>query len=333
MPLTNSIFDASIPFQKRFEQVFSYQLEEVEIYRKFLNELGFSVENKIAQTPDTVPLLPVEAFRDAFVGVRGAEKPELEFRSSGTTSTGKNQRSVHRVLSSAVYRESIFRGINTFYKLDDFVILGYTPGYSENPNSSLIWMIRELINSDKTGISRFLELEKPIPQDLIKAAEKSGRKILLFGAAFGLIDMAEQFPVSLPSGSVIMETGGMKTHRREMTRSDLHKSLAAAFGLPESQVHSEYGMTELLSQAYSTGDEWFKCPHWMRVSIRNPENPLEAMADGEEGLIGITDLANLYSCSFLLTGDKGIKNGERFKVLGRYYPENLRGCNFLIDDE
>ena len=157
---------------------------------------------------------------------------------------------------------------------------------------------------------------------------------MLFGAAFGLLDLLEAGPITMPPDAYIMETGGMKTHRREMSRAQLHHRLAGGFGLDKKQVHSEYGMTELMSQAYATGNEWFATPHWMKISIRDPENPMRTLAFGEEGLIGIIDLANIYSCSFLLTGDLGImKPDETFKVLGRWKHSNLRGCNFLIDQD
>src|SRR5690606_18607462 len=141
-------------------------------------------------------------------------------------------------------------------------------------------------------------------------------RLMLFGAAFGLLDLIELSNVNLPQNTIVMETGGMKTHRREMTKTELHQQLADGFGLPKQQIHSEYGMTELLSQAYSLGDEWFESVPWMKVSIKNPQNPMEEIPHGEEGLIGVIDLANLNSCSFILTGDKGIQNESgKFQVI------------------
>ncbi|MEX2364866.1 MAG: hypothetical protein WD597_14635, partial [Balneolaceae bacterium] len=221
-----------------------------------------------------------------------------------------------------------------FYDLDDYVIWAYTPGYQENSNSSLIWMLNTLIERDYSGMSRFLELNQPLDEKEIQKIQKSGKKLLLFGAAFGLLDILERRSIQLPKDSIILETGGMKTHRREINRQQLHQLLSDGFGLPPSQIHSEYGMTELLSQAYSLGDEWFQCVPWMNVSIRDPENPMREMTAGEEGLIGIIDLANIYSCSFILTGDKGVQNESGdFQVLGRWNPQNLRGCNFLIEQD
>jgi hypothetical protein len=221
-----------------------------------------------------------------------------------------------------------------FYPIENMVVLGYTPGYNQNPNSSLIWMINALIEADTTGLSRFLPVGQPISQDLLTQIERSERSVLLFGAAFGLADLAEQHPVELPEGSIIMETGGMKTYRREMSREQLHNLLADGFAVPYESIHSEYGMTELLSQSYSLGDEWFHCPPWMRVSIRDPFNPLQEVAPGEQGLIGVIDLANWASCPFLLTGDRGLQREDgAFQVLGRWSAFHLRGCNFLLEEE
>ncbi|MCH8557714.1 MAG: hypothetical protein LAT84_07830 [Balneolia bacterium] len=308
-------------------KVFSYQYEKLMPFRVFCNELGIS-PNKV-EKGDAVPLLPVEAFRDAEISSISPEKDMLRFRSSGTTGM---KRSAHYVPDPELYRKSLHKGLHTFYPVHEFVILAYTPGYNENPESSLIWMLNELISTDETGLSRFLVPGEPISPMALDAIKASNKRILLFGAAFGLIDLAEKFPVSLPSDSIIMETGGMKTHRREMSRDELHKTLASAFTLDPSQVHSEYGMTEMLSQAYADGTGWFRCPGWLKISVRNPQNPLEEVPAGKEGLIGIIDLANVHSCSFILTGDKGVqKEDGRFQVMGRFVPENLRGCNFLID--
>jgi hypothetical protein len=170
--------------------------------------------------------------------------------------------------------------------------------------------------------------------DEIGRITASGKKLMLFGAAFGLTDMAEASPVTLPAGSIIVETGGMKTHRREMGREEMHSKLATSFNIPPENIHSEYGMTELLSQAWMQGDGVFRCPHWMRVSIHDPDNPPERLPDGREGLIGITDLANLNSCSFLMTGDAGVRYPDgSFRVTGRVQHSNLRGCNFLVEED
>lgn len=324
------IFDESVSFKEKALNVFKYQLENNLIYNRFCKTLGITNP----QSVDEIPLLPIQAFKEKEIVTSKkkllADSYQL-FQSSGTSGM---QRSKHIVVDSGLYKQSIFDGMWEFYDLHDFVIWAYTPGYNSNPNSSLVWMLNALIEREESGLSKFLELDKPLLKNEIEEIRATGKKLMLFGAAFGLLDLAERSNVDLPNDTIVMETGGMKTFRREMTKAELHKQLSKDFGLSGEQIHSEYGMTELLSQAYSRGSEWFDCPSWMQVSIRNPENPMQVVERGEEGLIGVTDLANFYSCSFILTGDKGIMNAEnQFQVLGRWNPKNLRGCNFLIDKD
>ena len=328
-------------FYSRLHQIMMYQVEHNQIYKKYLeglqkrnlipfDELGNSSKSASNKNCDHIPLLPIEAFRDSKVYTLGEIPHELEFLSSGTTSNAVRSR--HYVAYKSQYEASIFNGFGLFYDLNNLIILAYTPGYNSNPNSSLIWMLNALIKRDKTGLSRFLEVGKPLDDDLIRSISAIGKKLMIFGAAFGLIEIAENFQINLPPDSIIMETGGMKTYRKEMTREQMHKSLARGFGLTTDQIHSEYGMTELLSQAYSLGDNWFRTPPWMQVSIRNRLNPLRPVDDGQEGLIGIIDLANWASCPFVLTGDLGVKrNDGAFQVLGRANKYHLRGCNFLLE--
>lgn len=324
-------FDSSMSFEEKALAVFEYQRVNNKIYRRFYEALVISEVRSIEE----IPLLPIQAFKDAIVLTQSsnlnAQNSKLTFQSSGTSGMS---RSKHLVLDAALYRKSILEGMNHFYNLEEYVMLAYTPGYADNPNSSLVWMLNTLIENESSGLSRFLELGKAIDQDVIEAITSTGKKVMLFGAAFGLLDLIEMGSIKLPEDSIILETGGMKTHRREMSKEQLHQQLAGGFGLSKSQIHSEYGMTELLSQAYSQGSLWFDPVPWMNVSIRNPENPMELLPAGEEGLIGVIDLANINSCSLILTGDKGVKNEQgQFQVLGRWNPVNLRGCNFLIDDE
>ncbi len=327
---SNIVFDESISLEVKALQVFELQREHNPVYNRFCKALGITNLSSVEE----IPLLPIQAFKEKEIitakNKLSADSCQL-FLSSGTSGM---QRSKHIVVDSDLYKQSIFDGMGGFYDLDDFVIWAYTPGYNSNPNSSLVWMLNALIEREDSGHSKFLELDKPLHQNEIDEIRASGKKLMLFGAAFGLLDLAERSNVDLAKDTIVMETGGMKTFRREMTKQDLHQQLAKDFGLPLEQIHSEYGMTELLSQAYSMGTEWFKCPSWMKVSIRNPENPMQEVEPGEEGLIGIIDLANFYSCSFILTGDKGVMNAEnQFQVLGRWNPKNLRGCNFLIDQD
>lgn len=329
MSLTDLIFNTEISFQHKVFQVFEFQKQHVEVYAKFCKALGVNKVNSV----DEMPLLPIQAFKECEVKVTDPipDIPDstLWFQSSGTSGM---RRSRHYITDPGIYKRSVLRGMDHFYELNDFVILAYTPGYNENPNSSLIWMLNTLIENDRTGLSGFIPIGQPLDHNLITSVTEKGKNVLLFGAAFGLLDLIGCSEIELPEGSVILETGGMKTHRREMTKEELHSRLADGFGLPESQIHSEYGMTELLSQAYSQGSLWFEPVPWMKISIRDPKDPMHEVKPGKEGLIGVIDLANLYSCSFILTGDKGIQREDgKFKVLGRWNPRNLRGCNFLID--
>lgn len=317
-------------------EVFRYQYSYNSVYRRFCEAMGIKEPATTTLSLKDIPLIPIEAFKDAeMLSLPEASdlmKPDsgyLQFKSSGTS--GMN-RSCHLVPDPEVYRTALLKGMDAFYEREEFVILAYTPGYNDNPDSSLIWMLNELATADKTGLSRFLELKRPVPAELLQEIKQSGRRVMLFGAAFGLLDLIDAGNTELPENSIIMETGGMKTHRREMSKDELHIKLSEGFGLPQEAIHSEYGMTELLSQAYSTGNGRFRAVPWMKISIRNPENPLEVMAEGEDGLIGVMDMANIYSCSFILTGDRGVmhKDGS-FEVKGRWNPRNMRGCNFLID--
>lgn len=327
----NQIFEPSVEFEEKALDIFRYQKTHNKVYHRFCEAIGITEASSI----NDIPFLPIKAFKDAQILTEGAaprlSESTLKFESSGTSGM---QRSTHFVLDPDVYRSSIIKGMNHFYELDNYVILAYTPGYAENPNSSLVWMLNTLIERESSGLSRFLPIGKVVNQELLSEISDVGKKVMLFGAAFGLLDLIELKSPKLPVDSIILETGGMKTHRREMTKVALHEKLAVSFELPKESIHSEYGMTELLSQAYSRGSEWFECVPWMRVSIRNPQNPMEIVPFGDEGLIAIIDLANIHSCAFMLTGDKGKQREDgQFQVLGRWNPVNLRGCNFLIDDE
>jgi hypothetical protein len=310
--------------------VVEYQIHKNQVYRDFFKYLkGTFISDNF--NPDLIPLLPIEAFRDACIYASDKTNPDLIFKSSGTSTT---IRSTHYIAHAEMYRRSIFSSFQAFYAMENYVILAYTPGYNQNPNSSLIWMLNEFINADSTGLSQFLDIGKPIDESILEKIDSIDKNVMLFGAAFGLVELSEKYSTFLPEGSIVMETGGMKTYRKEMDRSELHNALSDGFGIGLKQVHSEYGMTELMSQAYSTGDQWFKSPPWMRVTIRDPYNPMRLLPPYEEGLIGIIDLANWESCPFILTGDRGIQDTNgRFQVNGRWGDYHLRGCNFLLETE
>lgn len=324
------IFDSSISFEDRSSKVFKYQFENNSIYRRFSETFG--VRNSTQITPDKIPLLPIRAFKDAKIIVNSSnQNPDLVFRSSGTSGMEK---SLHYVLQQEIYQTSILLEFQKHFPFDDFAIAFFLPGYEDNPQSSLIWMARHLIHSDPSGESRFISSQEAFDLKSHFNSVLNKKKILIFGAAFGLLDLIESGKINPVKNLHILETGGMKTHRREMSKTELRNALSQGFKIPLSQIHSEYGMCELLSQMYAIGSEWLKSPHWVDVSVRDPKNPLRISDTGEEGKIGIIDLANINSCPFILTDDRGVMDAsDRFKVLGRWNPNDLRGCNFLIDRE
>ena len=324
------VFDTGRTFDRKAAAVFRHQIRHLSCYRQFCKELGIEIPEK--GDSGSIPLMPIQVFRDAHIRPDYVTRPQAVFRSSGTTGM---RRSTHEIADLTLYEESCLRGFSCFYDPQEFSILAYLPGYADNPESSLIAMIDSFIRRDGTGRSRFLPLDRPLTEaDLIalSGTESGSRRIMLFGAAFGLLDQLEQGAPDLPPGSVIVETGGMKTHRREMSREQLHEQLAEGFGLSAVDIHSEYGMAEMCSQAWDAGEGRFRTPPWLRISIRNPENPLRELPCGEEGLIGVMDLANVHSLSFFLTQDRGVAWPDgSFRVLGRWDHAELRGCNFLME--
>jgi hypothetical protein len=320
------IFDESVSFDERCLEVYRFQKEKNQVFNRFSTVLGFyGTELPVTEN---IPLLPIRAFNQGIISVDDVDH-ELVFQSSGTT--GMNQSS-HYIHDSNLYVQAISRGFYAHFPKEKYALICYMPGYRKNTKSSLIWMAEYLISQDDTGLARFFDNDaKDIDKWEIMVKER-GRIPLLFGAAFGLIDIIDsgKSPFSVPFE--IIETGGMKTYRREITKKRLRKKLSDGFSVPLRSIHSEYGMCELLSQMYAIGDEWFTAPHWVQVTIRNPEYPEKTCSPGVEGKIGIIDLANVYSCPFILTDDRGVSDDSgRFKVLGRWNNDDPRGCNFLID--
>lgn len=326
--IVRKLFDAGSKFSELLAEIFEVQRTENKVYRTFVS--SYFHEHESPESVDQVPLLPIRAFKESRL-LLNRLNPEIEFKSSGT---GNHPRSRHFVYSTNLYRKSIHNGFDRYFKGDPFTLLCYAPGYSNNPDSSLLWMMKELIQSDSTGKSRFLPLDSPLKQSDVDAAVQGGSKILLFGAAFGLLDLVDLNSVSLPKGSQIIETGGMKTYRRTMTKGELRTRLSEGFRISPDRIHSEYGMCELMSQMYAIGGEWFEPQPWVHVSVRDPRDPFRVCEPGEEGKIAIIDLANLFSCPFLLTDDRGVADGEgRFSVRGRWHGAELRGCNFLLEQD
>lgn len=320
------IFNSDRTFDDRCEQVFRYQAEKSAVFRTFIKSFGLNESSKV--DVDEIPLLPIEAFKYRPI-ISDELKTKLRFMSSGT---GKMKRSTHYIHDDEIYKKAITKEFYRLFPSNKYSVLFYMPGYEENEHSSLIWMANYLIQCDKSGLSRYLPNRNEEIEDHLGKIEKVNKKVILFGAAFGILDLIDSKKITFPETLEVIETGGMKTHRRELSKPELRDKISRGFDIPLNQIHSEYGMCELLSQSYAIGNEWFQSPHWVKITIRKDENPSKICDIGEEGKIGVIDLANLHSCSFILTEDRGV-NGDNgmFQVLGRWNTENLRGCNFLID--
>ena len=311
-------------FRETALKVFYFQAEQCAVYRHYLEQLGKDPDR--VTEPDQIPFLPIEFFKTHRVLHEGSD-PELEFFSSGTTGSDPSR---HVVAYSALYRESFLRGFTRFYgDPSAYCILALLPSYLERKGSSLVYMTDHLIRQSGVSESGFyLDNLEDLVEVLVNNRE-SGQKTLLIGVTFALLELARRFPVELGKHTILMETGGMKGRGKELVRSELHEILTRAFSL--STIHSEYGMTELLSQAYSTGNGRFYTPPWLKVLIRDVNDPLTFEEPGKTGGINLIDLANLYSCSFIATGDLGrIFPDGSFEVLGRFDQSDIRGCNLLV---
>lgn len=316
----------SITTQAEFEElalrIFQFQFENNVVYQSYCQHLKKTPAN-ISSVVE-IPFLPISFFKTHQV-VSSKKKPETIFESSGTTS---NATSKHFVTELGIYQQSFRKGFASIYgDVGDYCILVLLPSYLEREGSSLVYMVNDLITQSKHPKSGFYLNDLRALQQNLSLLEAQKTKTLLIGVSFALLDLAEQFPMHLEH-TIIMETGGMKGRRKELIREELHKMLKEAFGV--SKIHSEYGMTELLSQGYSQGDGLFKCPPWMKIVTRDTEDPLSLQSNGKTGGINVIDLANIYSCSFIATQDLGktFPDGT-FEVLGRFDHSDVRGCNLM----
>lgn len=322
----HSIFNLQSPFE--FNEIavslFRYQYRKNEIYKSFVDALGVS-ESQVYH-PEQIPFLPVSFFKTHKV-ISGGYSEELIFESSGTTGM---ETSKHYVVDASCYQESFTRGLQLAYgDLSQYVIFALLPSYLERKNSSLVYMVEKILLQSNRQMGGFYLNELSELQQQLKEAQRLGLKIMLIGVTFALLDMAEKFPISIPD-AVIIETGGMKGRRSEITRMELHEQLCKGFGV--QKIHSEYGMTELLSQAWSAGDGIFRCPPWMKVMIADTNDPLSYLETGRSGGINIIDLANFHSCSFIATQDLGrVFDDGSFEVLGRFDNSDIRGCSLLAN--
>jgi phenylacetate-coenzyme A ligase PaaK-like adenylate-forming protein len=305
-------------------EVFYYQARHTPVYKDYLNALG--VDPKKVSQLDQIPFLPIEFFKSHQVIVEW-KKAEVVFESSGTQGT---THSLHHVADASLYHKSFSTAFRQFYSEPyTYCILALLPAYLERSASSLVHMMDGLITDSGHPDSGFYLHNLDELVSVLQKRNKDRFPTMLVGVSFALLDLAEQHSMILGDHIMVMETGGMKGRRQEMVRSELHKELKTAFGL--DAIHSEYGMTELLSQAYSKGDGLFHCPPWMKVLIRDPNDPLTLLPAGQSGGINLIDLANLNSCSFVATGDLGkVFEDGSFEVLGRFDHSDIRGCNLLV---
>ena len=303
-------------------EVFYYQASKVAVYREYLSYLGIKPASvkKVAQ----IPFLPVSLFKSHEVIAEG-QKASLVFESSGTTGM---QASRHLVADPGIYEESILKGFEMFFgRPDEFTFLSLLPSYLEREGSSLAYMMELLHGKSGSKSNGFYLYEHEKLHNVLEACVANKEKIFFTGVSFALIDFADAFPLALHN-TILMETGGMKGRRKEIIREELYDILKPALGLED--ICSEYGMTELLSQAYALKDGIFKCPPWMRIHIREASDPFSWVGNGQTGGISIIDLANLHSCSFIATQDLGRKAADgSFEVLGRFDNADIRGCSLL----
>ncbi len=312
----------SADFEQFALEVFQFQYAHCQVYREFVNALRIDVAS--IKNIGQIPFLPIEFFKTQQVITEG-QTAQVTFTSSGTT----GDTSQHYVADTSIYETSFLKGFELFYgNPNEYCIMALLPSYLERKGSSLIYMVNKLIQLSGHQESGFyLDNLKELSEKL-SAFNKNGQKSLLLGVSFALLDLAEQFPQDL-SHTIIMETGGMKGRRKELLRIELHHILKKAF--QTKAIHSEYGMTELLSQAYSRGAGLFNCPPWMKVMIRDINDPLKLLPKDKTGGINIIDLANIHSCSFIAAKDLGVMRGKNtFEVIGRYDNSDVRGCNLMV---
>ncbi len=328
--LDKRIFAASEQnFNELALELFRFQYKNNTIYRQYCDAI--KTEFRTVDSILKIPFLPIQFFKTHAVKTTDFE-PAAVFESSGTSNTGNSK---HLVKDISLYRKSFSNAFNRFYgATKNYCILGLLPSYLERNNSSLVMMVDELIKESGNKLSGFYLNDHEKLHSTLLHNELIKQPTLLIGVTYALLDFAEQYPMQLRH-TIIMETGGMKGRRKELTRKEVHQQLQQQLGI--STVHSEYGMTELLSQAYSKGDGFFHCPAWMKVLLREEDDPLQLTAAETlrgkpmNGVINVIDLANIYSCAFIATEDVGrlYSNGS-FEVLGRMDNSDVRGCSLMV---
>ncbi len=301
--------------------VFRFQYEELKTYQDYCNYV--KVNPLTIDHYSKIPFLPIQFFKSK--KINSDTKYDLLFKSSGTTDTG---RSFHYVRDVSWYKTSFLNCFHLFYgAIEEITLLALLPSYQEQGDSSLVYMIAQLIEKSNNELSGFyLDNAKII--EVLKTLNKKRKKTILIGVSYALLDLIAKFKFDFPD-LIVMETGGMKGRRKELTKEELHRELAQGFGV--EKIHSEYGMTELLSQAYSNGDGIYRTPPWMKILTRSISDPFEiSEKNNKTGGINIIDLANLHSCAFIATQDLGRISRSGFQIMGRFDHSDTRGCNLLV---
>ena len=308
-------------FQEKANILFQFQYHNNLVYRQWVDATGQMTRQQILITK--IPFLPISFFKTHQPAVAGY-LPQIIFTSSGTTGMAVSQ---HRVAFKDWYEQSFMAAFRLFYGVpEDWAIIGLLPSYLERQGSSLVYMTEHLIQQSNNADSGLYLYDFEGLHQALKRREAAGQKTWLIGVTYALLDFAEQYP-QLLQHTTVLETGGMKGRKKELTRAEVQQTLKQAFKL--ATVHSEYGMTELLSQAYATGDSIFRCPPWMKVLVRDEDDPLSLHLSGT-GALCVIDLANAYSCSFIATEDIGkVYADGSFEVLGRLDNSDIRGCSLL----
>jgi len=301
-------------------EVFRYQLTHCEVYSDYANALGKINPSNLSE----IPFLPISFYKSRKIISNTFIEHECVFKSSGT----QGERSSHYVADTDIYKHSFDSTYRSFIgNPEDQTIIGLLPNYVEQGDSSLVYMVNSLIENSNNNESQFFLSELDQLQEVVSKSQNMGKQLVVIGVAYSLLDLCA-LGINL-SNAIVIETGGMKGRRKEMSKEELHSKLIKELNI--NRLYSEYGMTELLSQAYCTKDLQFQGPPWMRVLIRDLYDPLSIIGDEKRGGINIVDLANVFGCSFIATEDTGIKYGDKFQLMGRIEKSDLRGCNLLVE--
>ncbi|PWS26671.1 acyl transferase [Pedobacter yonginense] len=310
-------------FKRLALEIFKFQAAHCAVYKEYIHHLHINIE--AVSEIEQIPFLPIGFFKSHTI-LSSTKPVEVVFSSSGTTGMIQSQ---HQVIDAKLYEQSYLQAFKAFYgNIEDYCFLALLPSYQQRAGSSLIYMVNDLIEKSKHPKSGYFLYNHDDLLQTLKELKSKNQKTVLIGVTYALLDFIEQFDVDFEN-LIVMETGGMKGKRKEMVRAELHEQLTKGFGI--KFIHSEYGMTELLSQAYSLGEGVFNCPKWMKVLIRDVNDPLTLIPNGKTGGINVIDLANVNSCSFIATQDLGrINPNGSFEVLGRFDNADIRGCNLLV---